>query len=81
MTITLLELSFLYLGFSPHRFVKFWRQFSLFFPCIFCNFSFFQFIPYKFHVLPNISRVAGDKRSLRNLGINITLWHFEVSTS
>ncbi|KAF6157093.1 hypothetical protein GIB67_041554 [Kingdonia uniflora] len=33
-TITLLQLSSLYLGFSPHLFVKFWWQFSLFFPCI-----------------------------------------------
>ncbi|KAF6174283.1 hypothetical protein GIB67_019659, partial [Kingdonia uniflora] len=36
-TITLLQLSYLYLGSSPHLFVEFWRQFSLFFPCIYAT--------------------------------------------
>ncbi|KAF6169291.1 hypothetical protein GIB67_013721 [Kingdonia uniflora] len=37
MTITLLQLSSLYLGFSTHLFVEFWWQFSLFFPYIYAT--------------------------------------------
>ncbi|KAF6137011.1 hypothetical protein GIB67_030775 [Kingdonia uniflora] len=52
MTITLLQLSSLYLKFSLHRFVEFWHQFSLFFPYIFANSPFLNLYLTNFKFYP-----------------------------